>query len=98
MKSESSYLLPKKNTVCRFKKQTSSSIDQLKLKIPTLVTNQLIIPEDFLFNHFDIYDMKGNHIKHGSERVVDLSSLLNGYYVLRMYDMAGVYSYKFIKQ
>ncbi len=90
--------LPKKNTVCRFKKQTSSSIDQLKLKIPTLVTNQLIIPEDFLFNHFDIYDMKGNHIKHGSERVVDLSSLLNGYYVLRMYDMAGVYSYKFIKQ
>jgi hypothetical protein len=90
--------LPKKNTVCRFKKQPSSLIDQKKYKLPTLLANQMIIPEDVVFNHFDIYDMTGRLVKSGNERQVDLSLLVNGNYVLKLTDGLGIYSYKFIKQ
>jgi hypothetical protein len=91
--------LPHEGFVIRFKKQISSTNDARPTKsFPNVVVDILTIPTDFPFSEFRIFDMAGREIKKGIDREIDLSFLQNGYYVIKLKDGAGIYSYKFVKQ
>jgi hypothetical protein len=91
--------LPHEGFVIRFKKQTSSlSETKLLKKFPNVIVDILSIPTDFSFSEYRIFDMSGREIKKGIDREIDLSFLQNGYYVIKLRDGAGIYSYKFVKQ
>ncbi len=91
--------LPHEGFVIRFKKQTSSTNDaRPTLPFPNVVGDILTISTDFPFSEYQIFDMSGREIKKGIDREIDLSFLQNGYYVIKLKDGAGIYSYKFVKQ
>ncbi len=90
--------LPHEGFVIRFKKQTSSTTDaKPSIPYPNVVVDILTIPTDFPFSEYRILDMSGREIKKGIDREIDLSFLQNGYYVIKLKDGAGIYSYKFVK-
>jgi len=91
--------LPHEGFVIRFKKQTSSLSDpKQSIPFPNFIIDILTIPMDFSFSEYHIFDMSGREIRKGNQREIDLSTIQNGYYVIKLKDGAGIYSYKFVKQ
>ena len=91
--------LPHEGFVIRFKKQTSSTSDIKDRKpFPNVVSDMMSIPSDFNYSEYRIYDLSGRELIKGTDRDIDVSLLQNGYYVIKLKDGPGVYSYKFLKQ
>jgi len=91
--------LPHEGFVIRFKKQTSSTSDVNSHKpFPNVVRDILSIPSDFKYSEYRIYDFSGKELLKGSDSEIHLSHLSSGYYVIKLSDGAGIYSYKFLRQ
>ena len=91
--------LPHEGFVIRFKKQTSSTSDVNSHKpFPNVVRDILSIPSDFKYSEYRIYDFSGKELLKGSDSEIHLSHLSSGYYVIKLRDGVGIYSYKFLKQ
>lgn len=90
--------IPQKNTVCRFKKLPSKTNDQtLKWKLPNIITDQFIIPENIDIRTYQIYDMLGNPLLSGSSKVIDVQGLQSGNYFISLMHKNGMDTFKFIK-
>ena len=91
--------LPHEGFVIRFKKQTSATSEIKDRKpFPNVVSDMMSIPSDFNYSEYRIYDLSGRELIKGTDRDIDVSLLQNGYYVIKLKDGPGVYSYKFLKQ
>ncbi|MBK8626636.1 MAG: T9SS type A sorting domain-containing protein [Saprospiraceae bacterium] len=91
--------LPAKNTVCRFRKKTTSTQnqDQGIINLPNLLKETINIPADIEFNYFLISDSFGRVLAKSKNRNFDISNLSNGVYFITFLQGSKVVTSKFLK-
>lgn len=65
---------------------------------PNPVNNELYIQTNGKINSVKIYDLKGNLITEGTEKIINVVDFSEGLYILKIETNNGVYTKKFIKE
>jgi hypothetical protein len=91
--------IPKENTVCRFKKNTSKTIQwQQHINMPNIVSDMLHLPAELKIEKYHIFDSMGKLIKNGSSENVNVQDMPTGIYFAQLISGSNRYTFKFFKK